>query len=131
MLTSSVRCEPLNSNKKAFKLKVNRLFSNRCIGYIENKFEQVFFEGGGQVNNDSYCDVHLPINHVTSKTVMNLVTAWITSHKHSRHMLNALGWTLMYNPPGHQTWDPCPRPPTLALLPVAPGGHHWSLVQTC
>ena len=45
MLTSSVRCEPLNSNKKAFQLKVNRLFSNRCIGYIENKFEQVFFRG--------------------------------------------------------------------------------------
>ena len=45
MLTSSVRCEPLYSNKKAFQLKVNRSFANRCMGYIENKFEQIFLGG--------------------------------------------------------------------------------------
>ena len=33
-------------------------------------------------------DVQLPINHIISKTVLHLVAVGITSHKHSRHMVN-------------------------------------------
>ena len=32
--------------KKAFQLKADRPLSDRCIGYIVNKFEQVWRGGG-------------------------------------------------------------------------------------